>query len=202
MLRTIYGSRTIGLPLWCRFENVFPPEAHAALFSSLAARETEFVKSRTATSTFGHRRSVILWNVPEITSEFEKLIRQFLPIVIVALGCESFTPTSIVSQITAHNDGDYYKIHSDSGNPTAQHRKITFVYYFHPEPHAFGGGELVLYGYAACHKTSKSSPHIKIFPQGNTMVFFRSDVKHEVLPVSCPSSRFEDGRFTINGWVS
>src|SRR5262249_13628622 len=60
-------------------------------------------------------------------------------------------------------------------------------------PKAFTGGDLVLFA-------SNGQPTV-IEPVNDSMVLFSSRTKHEVKPVVCPSRRFEDGRFTINGWV-
>jgi Rps23 Pro-64 3,4-dihydroxylase Tpa1-like proline 4-hydroxylase len=42
---------------------------------------------------------------------------------------------------------------------------------------------------------------VDIEPTNDTLVFFPSWFPHEVLPVACPSGRFEDSRFAINCWV-
>jgi Rps23 Pro-64 3,4-dihydroxylase Tpa1-like proline 4-hydroxylase len=46
-----------------------------------------------------------------------------------------------------------------------------------------------------------SGAFVDIEPANDTLVFFPSWYPHEVLPVSCPSGRFEDSRFAINCWV-
>ena len=48
-------------------------------------------------------------------------------------------------QLTAHNDGCYYKIHNDAGSEKTANREISYVYYFYQEPKAFSGGELKIY---------------------------------------------------------
>jgi hypothetical protein len=40
-----------------------------------------------------------------------------------------------------------------------------------------------------------------IDPKNDSIVFFRSHTRHEVKAVTCPSGQFEDGRFTLNGWI-
>ena len=89
-------------------------------------------------------------------------------------------------QITASNDGDYFRLHQDGGPDDT--REITFVYFLHGEPRPFSGGEL---------KIRDST----VMPLGDTLVLFPSCSVHEVLPVQVPSRQFADSRFTVNGWI-
>ncbi len=118
------------------------------------------------------------------------------------LKIHSFVPLGIEAQLTAHNDGHFYKIHNDNGSPDTMNRVLTYVYYFHREPKGFSGGELLLYD-GAMHNNSmmavRSSHTIQ--PRNNSIVFFPSHFMHEVLPITCTSRAFRDSRFTINGWV-
>jgi SM-20-related protein len=41
-----------------------------------------------------------------------------------------------------------------------------------------------------------------IAPADNMIVFFDSRLMHEVQPLKVPSGAFEDGRFTLNGWLN
>ena len=106
------------------------------------------------------------------------------------------------SQLTASNDGDYFRVHNDNSQANWPSREITYVYFFHREPRAFSGGELVLYN--SCEDSGVPEPvaaRKRITPEQNTIVFFNSSVLHEVTPVRCPSQRFADSRFTLNGWL-
>jgi len=40
-----------------------------------------------------------------------------------------------------------------------------------------------------------------ISPAQNQVVFFPSDLLHEIMSVRCPSGLFVDRRFTVNGWL-
>ncbi len=40
-----------------------------------------------------------------------------------------------------------------------------------------------------------------IEPRNNSLILFPPHCQHEVLPVTCPSGKFSDRRFTVNGWV-
>jgi Rps23 Pro-64 3,4-dihydroxylase Tpa1-like proline 4-hydroxylase len=73
------------------------------------------------------------------------------------------------------------------------------VYYFHAQPKAFSGGVLRLHSLAS--GKGDGGEHVDVEPVNDTLVFFPSWYPHEVLPVTCDSSRFEDSRFAINFWV-
>lgn len=166
-----------GLPLWCRIENLLPPVDCEGLFHEALAAADGFGPSRTLTSTSGHRRSSILFRNPPFLKDFVDVIRRCLPVATPALGIVPFEPSRITAQVSAHHDGDY----------------------FHREPRAFKGGELVLYEYGTAHDHVEASASVIVAPRGNTIVFFPSAAPHEVRPVACPSPRFEAGRFAIHG---
>jgi Rps23 Pro-64 3,4-dihydroxylase Tpa1-like proline 4-hydroxylase len=92
----------------------------------------------------------------------------------------------IERQITASNDGDFFRLHVDGGPDDT--REITFVYFLHGEPRRFSGGELRI----------RDST---VTPCGDTLVLFSSCSVHEVLPVHVPTRQFADSRFTVNGWI-
>ena len=80
-------------------------------------------------------------------------------------------------------------------------RAISYVYYCHREPKPFTGGELLLYDTCPGTKRFARTRFSRIDPKRNTLVLFPSCYYHEILPVHCESDRFEDARFTVNGWV-
>lgn len=113
-----------------------------------------------------------------------------------------FAITQIEVQLTAHNDGHYYKVHNDNGSPDAATRAISYVYYFNREPTQFSGGALRIYDMNVenSHYIQAGS-YQEIQPLNNRIVFFPSHSLHEVLPVACPGRNFADSRFTLNGWI-
>lgn len=114
----------------------------------------------------------------------------------------SMTPISIAKieiELVAHGDGAFYGRHIDL-NPHHQAetiRALSGVYYFHARPRAFSGGQLRLYPSA----TGATDRFIDVDPAHNSLAVFPSWVTHEVMPVRCPSNRFEDARFSVNCWV-
>ncbi|MER5728904.1 2OG-Fe(II) oxygenase [Streptomyces sp. NPDC002138] len=78
---------------------------------------------------------------------------------------------------------------------------MTYVYFFHREPVPFTGGRLRFLETRLVDGQPIPGPAVaEIEPRQNSVVFFPSFHYHEVETVSCPSRRFTDSRFTVNGW--
>jgi Rps23 Pro-64 3,4-dihydroxylase Tpa1-like proline 4-hydroxylase len=192
-------------PLTSRYlqlENFLSSTEHQLLLEYVFDRQAEFVSTLTSTGAENYRKSVVLYTFPEFAALIHQRIQAILPEVLAHLGLPAFPIGQIEAQLTAHNDGNFYKIHNDNGSPDTATRELTYVYYFHQEPKAFSGGELVIYDSQkqAQYYVAGETHHI-IEPLNNSIVFFLSRYMHEVLPVRCPSQQFADSRFTINGWV-
>jgi Rps23 Pro-64 3,4-dihydroxylase Tpa1-like proline 4-hydroxylase len=165
-------------------------------------KEAEFVSTSTSTGDVSYRKSVVLHSFPEFSNLITQRIQAIIPDVLAKLAMPQFPVTQVESQLTGHNDGNYYKIHNDNGSPDTATRELTYVYYFYREPKAFSGGELLIYDSRIENNfyVQAESFHT-IEPRNNSIVFFLSRYMHEVLPIQCPSRAFADSRFTINGWV-
>ncbi|MEI6429038.1 MAG: 2OG-Fe(II) oxygenase [Pseudanabaena sp. ELA607] len=172
------------------------------LFRYTIDQETNFVGSINTNGDESYRRSQVLYQFPEFEALLKSKLTGYIEKVCEQLKIRSFIPIGIEAQLTAHNDGHFYKLHNDNGSPDTANRILTYVYYFHREPKGFSGGELVLYDGAMENNLMMAahSSH-QIQPRNNSIVFFPSQFMHEVLPIICPSRKFVDSRFTINGWV-
>jgi SM-20-related protein len=118
-----------------------------------------------------------------------------------ALGLQHFTVGKIQLGLVCHNDGDYYRRHSDTAVTATRQsatRMISAVFYFHPEPKGFSGGELRLHPFSARAETGAFAD---LVPAQNRLVAFPSWAPHEVMPVSCPSGAFAASRFSVNCWI-
>jgi Rps23 Pro-64 3,4-dihydroxylase Tpa1-like proline 4-hydroxylase len=192
-------------PLTSRYlqlENFLTTTEHQLLLEYVFDRQAEFVSTLTSTGAENYRESVVLYAFPDFAALIHQRIQAILPEVLAHLGLPAFPIGQIEAQLTAHNDGNFYKIHNDNGSPDTATRELTYVYYFHQEPKAFSGGELVIYDSQKQdqHYVAAETHHI-VDPLNNSIVFFLSRYMHEVLPVHCPSQQFADSRFTVNGWV-
>ena len=172
------------------------------LLTYVFAEEAEFVPTSTSTDEANYRQSRVLYSFPDFAELINDRIYSSLPNIFNQLELLTFDVSHIEAQLTAHNEGNYYKVHNDNGSSGTATRELTYVYYFYREPKSFSGGELVIYdskienGYYANAESFKT-----IEPRNNSIVFFQSRYMHEVLPVNCPSRSFQDSRFTINGWI-
>lgn len=188
---------------YLQIDNFLPPEEHQLLINYVLEREAYFVPTTTSTNEINYRQSMVLYSFPEFSELILKRVEAIIPDVISQLELPSFFINYIESQLTAHNDGNYYKIHNDNGSPETILRELTYVYYFYREPKHFSGGELLIYDSKIANNFYVNSDSFtKVEPRNNSIVFFLSRYMHEVLPVICPSQAFADSRFTINGWVN
>lgn len=152
-----------------------------------------------------YRRSRVLFEIGEYHALIADRILANLPTILRIFRRDAFPLWYIDTQITASNDGDFYRAHRDNGASEPVDiplRQLSFVYYFHSEPKAFTGGLLRFHDLADGEVENQSRMIIKtIVPRQNTIVFFHSSYEHEVLPVTCPSREFGNSRFTLNGWL-
>ena len=115
---------------------------------------------------------------------------------------EEFSIADSEMQVTASNDGDFFRFHSDNGDDRVASRRLTFVYFFHREPRQFEGGELRIHDARLKEGAYASEGSYQtIVPRQNQIVFFPCELLHEITPVNCRSGQFADSRFTLNGWL-
>jgi Rps23 Pro-64 3,4-dihydroxylase Tpa1-like proline 4-hydroxylase len=183
-------------------ENFIEPAVHGELLEFVLAREKNFVASSVSTNDDDYRHSLVLHEFPTYSAIFRERVRAMVPRLARAFGTGEFPVADIECQLTAHNDGDYFRLHNDSGSADTLDRVLTYVYYFNHEPKGFSGGQFRLYnnrivgGRYECGDVAAD-----VEPKNNSILFFPSHCHHEVLPVHCPTKRFVDSRFTVNGWV-
>jgi len=151
---------------------------------------------------YSHRRSRVLMDMGPHEEVILDRIRCVLPRVLEQLGTEEFSVSRTEVQITASNDGDFFRAHCDDAQERVASRRMTFVYFFHREPRRFDGGELRLYDSRRTgERPFSAGSYQTIMPQQNQVVFFPCSLLHEITPVECPSRAFADSRFTLNGWL-
>ncbi|AFY45069.1 2OG-Fe(II) oxygenase [Nostoc sp. PCC 7107] len=187
---------------YVQIDNFLSPNEHERLIKYVLANKSNFVSTSTSTNDHNYRRSMVLYSFPEFSELIVNKIQNIMPDVISKLGMSPFPIAQIESQLTSHNDGNFYKIHNDNGSPDTATRELTYVYYFNREPKRFSGGELLIYDSKVENNFYIKAESFKtVEPRNNSIVFFLSRYMHEVLQVKCPSKAFADSRFTINGWV-
>jgi Rps23 Pro-64 3,4-dihydroxylase Tpa1-like proline 4-hydroxylase len=193
---------TIAKSPYFLLDNFMDPALHRELLGFVAAREKEFMPSTVSTEDTDYRRSLVLHEFPKFADYFRNRVRALVPRLSEGLGLGELPIGDIECQLTASNDGDFFRLHNDSGSPDTLSRQLTYVYYFNKEPRAFSGGEFRLYNSRLMNgRYECGEKAIDIEPKNNSILFFPSFCHHEVLPIGCPSKSFIDSRFTINGWV-
>lgn len=179
-----------------QYTGIFGVEVNGDIYSLATSKKAHFSQSKTSISKHypQWRRSAVIYDnqFSALKLKLEQEVIARLPEVSEILDIEKFEVEYLEIQLTSHNDGEYYKWHTDNNTFDTTNRAITFVYYFNAIPRKFSGGELVIY---------HDHQEYIIEPLNDSMIFFRSEIRHEVKPVICPSRLFEEGRFTLNGWV-
>jgi SM-20-related protein len=155
-----------------------------------SAVDYEQRRSRVLMDLGGHERMII------------DRVRTCLPRVLHKWGRDSFPIARVEIQTTASNHGDFFHCHSDNAAEAVANREITFVYFFHREPKQFSGGELRIYDSRRENDNYVPTANYRtVVPEQNQLVLFASGLSHEITPVDCPSGKFADSRFTVNGWI-
>jgi SM-20-related protein len=169
-----------------KIENFLESEKNSKLLNWAQESEYEFIPSSVTTGDIAYRRSDVAFEFP-LKSTIQSRIRSVLPVALAALEAKIICIGDIESQLTASGNGDYFKIHTDS-SPITSSRIISYVYYFHSTPKPFTGGELRLY------ENRDALKFKEIEPKNNSLILFKSDCWHEVMPVK-NSGNFADSRF-------
>jgi SM-20-related protein len=198
-------------PAHGRIENWLGPELLRRLLDFAETRREDFFASgvghkETARIDLSARRSIRITDLGDLKKELRVRVRAILPTICRQLGTQPFEPGKIEVEMVAHGDGAFFTEHTDTILEEAdlESRKfvalriVSAVYYFHRLPKTFSGGVLRIYPLAG---SKASNDFIELEPINDSLVFFPSWFPHEVLPVVCPSGRFEDSRFAVNIWV-
>ena len=188
-------------PAWV-LDGFLPPAEHARLLDFALAHDRSLEPS-TVGGINPHdnwRRSLVDSNLHKAGLPIVSRIRAAAIEAVARLQLDPFDFASEEVQFTAHNQGDFYKAHCDRGAGGAEHRRLTFVYYLHGRPRGFVGGGLRLFDSMEAANHFGERAYTRVDPADNRLVMFPSYVWHEVEAVSCTSGRYEDSRFTVNGW--
>ncbi|HXM23125.1 MAG TPA: 2OG-Fe(II) oxygenase [Terriglobales bacterium] len=151
---------------------------------------------------YEHRRSRVLMDMGGHERLIVDRLLTCLPRILEKWGRDPFPISRFETQTTASNHGDFFHCHIDNGAEAVAAREITFVYFFHREPKEFSGGELRIYDSRRENDNYVPTANYRtIVPEQNQLVLFASGLSHEITPVECPSGKFTDSRFTVNGWI-
>ena len=189
------GARAaLAPPRHLHFTSVLGERQRQILFDRIAARMSELRPSDVTGADKSYRRSHVLYHARDLAPEFVDAIGASAPSFAHALGVPPFARDDVEAQLTVSSGGDYFKAHNDNGSPDTATRRLSWVYYAHPSPLRFTGGELLMSG-------APGAPPYVIRPESDTLIVFPSDVYHEVRPTRAWSRALDHARVTLNGWV-
>ncbi len=189
---------------YLQIDNFLSPDAQRQLLAYAVQHQSEFVQSTVSTNEPDYRHSLVFFpfDRSDLSTRFLDRLNAHLPHILRAFHMSPFSIEKIEIQLTASNDGDFFKIHNDGGCEQTASRELTFVYYFYHEPKLFSGGELRFYDHKIENDVEVPVDSFRLIePRHNSLVVFRSCYHHEVLPIQCASRAFVDSRFTVNGWI-
>ncbi len=195
-------------PLTVQIDDFLTPGENEALLAYALENEGNFEVSTVTSDEEDYRKSRVLFSIGDSKWRriFETRLKLHLPHIVSTLNVLEFGLGDCEIQLTASNDGDYFKPHPDTGEDKdgTSGRELTYVYYLHRTPKPYSGGGLVLYDgepgncAGACDRGQAAT---SVQPQNNSLIAFDSSRWHEVDMVRCPSGAFADSRFTVNGWL-
>jgi SM-20-related protein len=187
-------------------EDFLTPGENESLLRYALDHEAAFEGSGVIGGPERHRKSKVLYGIKHLKwrDVFLSRLKLHLPYILLALSAPNFRLGDFEIQLTASNDGDFFKPHADHSPEQSGtiSRRITYVYYLHREPRPFAGGGLLLYGGRPdpfVYANARSVTMIE--PRNNCLVVFSSQRWHELDMVRCPSGKFANSRFTVNGWL-
>jgi Rps23 Pro-64 3,4-dihydroxylase Tpa1-like proline 4-hydroxylase len=207
--RMAAGPAAAEPPRFSLFEEFLAPEELSELTNYVLARQGHFRTSQVISHArnegridYNHRRSRVLFELGILHDMVSDRLKSYFPQILDSIGHPWFEISSIEAQITASNDGEFFRTHNDNTHAFLVSREVTYVFFFHREPAAFTGGELRIYATRRENgRCVAGDIYTSITPRQNMAVFFPSYLMHEVTIVRCPSRAFADSRFTLNGWI-
>lgn len=198
------ASIIVNSPRHMIIDNFLGEDEHQQLLAYAQSSEQEFDKGTVEGEEIPQRQNKVIMNFAE--SMYSRILSNrlltYLPLFTRELALTIFPVAHVESQLTASAHGQYYQRHCDVGPGDAENRTISCVYYFFKQPRPFSGGALRLYDsiyQGEHHKPSENFREVEAIT--NRLVIFPSAAYHEVMPVRCPSRKFNDSRFAVTSWI-
>jgi Rps23 Pro-64 3,4-dihydroxylase Tpa1-like proline 4-hydroxylase len=184
-------------------DNAFPDIYIDKLLEYAHTYRSNFVPSTTNSGRVGNgRRSLTSMGINPLVTPFRESLVGGFENVCESLGIKVFQISTIETQLTFHGNGDFFRIHRDNTSLTTCSRCISYVYYFQIKTNSFSGGRLKIYAQRGESKPETSETlSIKVNPLHNRIVFFNSNLWHEVLPIQSEESDFLSCRGSLVGWI-
>jgi len=178
------------------------PEEHQRLLDFTLDHERLYVKAKTGINAPSYnpalRNNLYGSKTPtEIKKQFRSLISGVLPDLLRKLRIPPFEVDKISVMLTATLGGQYYRNHIDKKNSQPPHRVLNCVYYYHKEPKAFSGGDLLMHDTNLKDLQTPGNRFTRLSPQNNCMAVFPADYYHEISEVVGDPDDFSSARFAV-----
>lgn len=194
-----FGVDTRRIARYALFRDFLGEPQRAVLADRIRAIQPQMVPSDVTGDDKSYRRSTVLYHGQHLAPAVLDWMRASSPGLAEAFGVAPFAPGDVECQLTISRGGDYFKRHDDSGCDSTATRRLSWVYYAHPNPRRFDGGELVIYN--ARPVAGAKGGAYAVQPEGDLLIVFPSSCSHEVRPVRAYGPDVDDARVTLNGWV-
>ena len=190
---------------FARIENFLTPAEHDQVLNLAIAKRSAFAPGKVGagpTRRVQPARRVGLVAGGEACADiagwFVRKVRKVLPGALSRLRLDPALPAHIDLQMTAFQDSGYSRPHQDPSPREYRSQTPLCIYYFHRQPRAFQGGDLLLYDTDVNTGYHDLSAFSRIEPIDNSFVIYPRVWFHEVTSVQCAAGGFADGRFTVN----
>jgi Rps23 Pro-64 3,4-dihydroxylase Tpa1-like proline 4-hydroxylase len=206
----VHEPRVLPWPTpFTRIENFLPGRQRDRLLELASELRAEFAPMNTYRPADGDkliarhdpdlRQQVGLSGHKEVEDIVKPAVLDILPDLLARLQLLPFSIRNISLELVLSHDGHFGEVHTDDLDGRI---KVSFAYYFHKQPKAFSGGDLLLYDTEVGERSYNPLRYTRIRHEDNMLLVFPSHYSHEITPVSCQSDALEDGRFTVSGRVS
>lgn len=191
-------------PRYLIIDDFLTPEECAAMLAYAQSHESDFESGTVEGHASPHRQNKVIMDFGDSTHSrlLQNRLLTWLPHLLAGLEVQPFPLSHVESQLTASNDGHFYRMHGDADSHLPDSRVLTCVYYFFRQPRPFSGGALRLYDDLEQGGQRVATAGFRSFePVSNRLLVFRSTSFHELMPIRCPSRQFADSRFAATNWV-
>jgi len=197
-------TAVVHTPRFLLIDDFLSVDEHQDMLVYALSHEADFESGTVEGHASPHRQNKVIMGFAETAHSrlLQNRLLTWLPHITRGLNVDLFPVRHVESQMTASNDGHYYRMHNDAGSEEAGFRSLTCVYYFFRQPRPFSGGALRLYDALEQGGQRKALGSFREFePVSNRLLVFRSTSYHELMRIRCPSRQFSDSRFAVTNWI-
>lgn len=188
-----------------RVENFLPRAEHELVFAIALALAPRFAVARVGPAKDrrvddSHRRGLGLDDVDcdELTALLAPKLHALLPSIQRRLRLSPRSAPDHIGRmdLAACPHGGFTRTHRDTGSRRYADLRLNAIYFFHRQPLAFHGGDLLLYDTDIEAGRYNRFAFSRIAPASNSLVVLPTSCYHEVTEVASRSNTFADVRLS------